>query len=107
MPTLDYELPAMHGDPMPTGLTFPDQLMFQALSLLYARYRFKTISREQASVEKKQFLREHEAFVYRWKLGDHYVELINRTEAARTEYRKNRTIENADKLLQAIDGVKL
>lgn len=107
MPTLDYELTAMHGDPMPPGLTFPDQLMFQALSLLYARYRAKTITREQASVEKKQLLREHEAFVYHWKLGDHYVEVINRTEAARTAYRKNRTIENADKLLQAIDGVKL
>lgn len=103
---LSYERAAVHGEPMPSGLTFPDQCMFQALAALYARYRFKTISREQASVEKKQLLREHEAFVYRWKLGDHYVELINRTEAARTAYRKNRTIENADKLLQAIDGVR-
>lgn len=105
VPTFDYERAAMHGDPMPTGLTFPDQLMFQELSLLYARYRFKTISREQASAEKKQLLREHEAFVHRWKLGDHYVELINRTEAARTAYRKDRTLENADALLRAIDGI--
>lgn len=102
---LSYELPAMHGEPMPPGLTFPDQCMFQALAALYARYRFKTISREQASQEKKQLLREHEAFVYRWKLGDHYVELINHTEAARTAYRKNRTIENADALVKCIDGI--
>lgn len=102
---LSYERSAMHGEPMPTGLTFPDQLMFQAFSLLYARYRFKTISREQASVEKKQLLREHEAFSYRWSLGDHYAEVIKRTEAARTAYRMDRTIENADALLRAIDGV--
>lgn len=95
----------MRGDPMPPGITFPDQLMFQALSLLYARYRAKTITREQASVEKKQLLREHESFVYRWKLGHHYVEVIKRTEAARTAYRKDRTLENADALLRAIDGI--
>lgn len=103
---LDYERSAMQNAPMPPGLTFPDQLMYQSLALLYARYRLKLISREQASVEKKQLLREHEAFSYRWSLGDHYAEVIKRTEAARTAYRKDRTLENADKLLAAIDGVR-
>lgn len=102
---LDYERSAMQNAPMPPGLTFPDQLMYQSLALLYARYRLKLISREQASKEKQQLLREHETFLYRWKLGDHYAEVIRRTEAARTAYRKNRTTENADKLLQAIDGI--
>lgn len=105
MPALDYERSAMQNAPMPPGLTFPDQLMYQSLALLYARYRLKTITREQASNEKRKLLREHEAFSYRWSLGDHYAEVIKRTEAARTAYRKSRTIENADKLLQAIDGI--
>lgn len=104
MSELSYERAAMRGDAMPDDLTFPDQLMFQALSLLYARYRAKTITREQASVEKKQLLREHEAFVYRWKLGDHYVETIKKTELAASAYCKNRTLENADRLLEAIEG---
>lgn len=102
---LDYERSAMQNAPMPPGLKFPDQLMYQSLALLYARYRLGVVTREQASVEKKQLLREHEAFSYRWSLGDHYAEIIKRTEAARTAYRKGRTIENADALLLAIDGI--
>lgn len=104
MSELSYERAAMRGDPMPDDLSFPDQLMYQALALLYTRYRLKTITREQASAEKKQLLREHETFCYRWKLGDHYVETIKKTELAASAYRKERTLENADKLLEAIEG---
>lgn len=102
---LSYERSAMQNDPMPASLTFPDQLMYQSLALLYTRYRSKTITREQASREKKQLLREHEAFTYRWSLGDHYVEVIKRTEAARTAYTKNRTLDNADELVRVLEGV--
>lgn len=102
---LDYERLAMQNAPMPDGLSSPDQLMYQALCLLYTRYRLKTISREQASNEKRQLLREHEKFLYRWAMGDRYVQLVRETEGARCEYRKNRTIENADKLLKRVDGV--
>lgn len=104
MSELSYERAAMRGDPMPRDLAFPDQLMYQSLALLYARYRASTITREQASAEKKQLLREHETFVYRWKLGDHYVETIKKTELAASAYRKERTLENADKLIEAIEG---
>lgn len=91
---------------MPPGLSFPDQCMFQALAGLYARYRAKTITRDQASREKKQLLREYENAVYFWGLGKHWSEVIMRTELARAEYRKNRTLENADKLLSSIDGME-
>lgn len=101
----NYETAAMHGDPAPDGLTFPDQCMFQALSALYARYRLGKISREQASIEKRQLIRDYETAMYRWELGNHYAEIIKRTEAARNAYRLNRTPESADRLLQAIDGV--
>lgn len=37
--TLPYEKQAMRGDPMPNGLNYPNQLLYQALALLYARYR--------------------------------------------------------------------
>lgn len=102
---LSYERAAMRGDPMPEDLGYPDQIMFQALAALYARYRSGTVTRGQAAAEKKQLLRGHETFVHRWSLGNHYAEVIRCTETARTAYRKNRTIENADKLLSAIDGV--
>lgn len=101
---LDYEHAAMHGDPMPDGLAFPDQLMFQALSLLYARYRAKTITREQASQEKQRLLHEHEIFSARWALGEHWAETVKKTELAASSYRKERTLGNADKLLEALEG---
>ena len=49
---LDWEKQAQRGDPMPDGLEYPDQVLYQALSLLYARYRIKAITREQAQIEK-------------------------------------------------------
>jgi hypothetical protein len=35
------------------------------------------------------------------------AEIIKKTEIARAEYRKNRTLENADKLISAIEGGKI
>lgn len=102
---LNYERAAMNGEPMPDGRVFPDQCMFQALAALYTRYRLKSITREQASDEKRRLMREYATFGYRWKLGEHYAEIIKRTETARAAYRQNRTIDAADKLLAAIDGI--
>lgn len=102
---LPYEKQAMHGEPMPDGLTFPDQIMFQALSLLYTRYRLKSITREQAQAEKRQLLREHETIKFKWSMADRWTEAIKATDLARCEYRKNKTLENADNLVRCIDGV--
>lgn len=101
---LSYERAAVHGEPMPSGLTFPDQCMFQALAALYARYRMGTVTREQATHEKKQLLEKHRVHQFNWEMGEHYVSVIKKTEHARSEYRKRRTLENADNLLASIDG---
>lgn len=103
--TLPYEKQAMRGDPMPDGLNYPDQLLYQALALLYARYRAKNISREQAQKEKRVLLREHETVKYKWSLGEHWASMLGKTELAKSEYRKNRTLENADALMKCIDGI--
>lgn len=105
MPALDYERSAMQNAPMPPGLTFPDQLMYQSLALLYARYRLKLISREQAQKEKQSLLREHETTKYKWSLGGHWASVLKNTELTCSAYRKNRTLDNADKLVQALEGV--
>lgn len=104
MSNLPYEQQAARGEPMPDGLAFPDMIMYQALAALYGRYRMKTISRERASLEKKTLLSEYEALKFKWSLGDHWAQLLKQTEAARCEYRKDRTIENADKLVMAMEG---
>ena len=40
------------------------------------------------------------------RMGKEWVEQIKRTELARATYRKDKTIENADKLLACVEGGK-
>lgn len=104
--SVPYEKQAQRGDPMPDGLEYPDQVLYQSLSLLYARYRIKAITREQAHAEKIKLLDEYEAYKRNWSMADEWCEIIRLTELARAEYRKNRTLENADHIILIIEGRK-
>jgi hypothetical protein len=103
---LPYEKIAMAGGDMPKGLEYPDQILFLQLRLLYDSYRRKMIDRETATREKVELLRTYEAN----KIGENVVkecaDLIKRTELARAVYRKEKSIENADKLLACVEGGK-
>lgn len=106
MKELEYERVAMEGGEMPDNMDSSDQIMFLKLRLLYATYKRGDISREQAKREKTKFLKEYELDCKLHKLGLRWVNLLAETEKARTEYRKNRTIENADKILLCIEGIE-
>jgi hypothetical protein len=103
---LPYEKIAMAGGEMPDGLEYPDQILFLQLRLLYDSYKRKMIDRETATREKVELLRTYEAN----KIGEDAVkecaDLIKRTELARAVYRKEKSIENADKLLACVEGGK-
>lgn len=103
---LPYEKIAMAGGSMPDGLEYPDQILFLSLRLLYDSYRRKLIDRESATREKVELLRTYEAN----RIGENAVkecaDLIRRTELARAAYRKDKTIENADKMLACVEGGK-
>ena len=101
---LPYEKAAMAGGEMPNGLEYPDQILFLELRLLYDSYRRKLIDRETATREKVELLKKYEAHKIVDKMGKEWVEQIKRTELARAAYRKNKTIENADKLLACVEG---
>lgn len=103
---LPYEKIAMAGGEMPKGLEYPDQILFLELRLLYDSYKRKLIDREKATQEKVELLRSYEAHKIVDKMGKEWVDQIKRTELARAEYRKNKTIENADKLLACVEGGK-
>lgn len=103
---LPYEKIAMAGGEMPKGLEYPDQILFLELRLLYDSYKRKLIDREKATQEKVELLKTYEAHKIADKMGKEWVEQIKRTELARAEYRKNKTIENADKLLACVEGGK-
>lgn len=103
---LPYEKIAMAGGEMPEGLEYPDQILFLELRLLYDSYKRKLIDRDTATREKVELLRTYEAHKIVDKMGKEWVDQIKRTELARAEYRKDKTIENADRLLACVEGGK-
>ena len=104
---LPWEKDAMAGLEMPDGLSYPDQILYLELRMLYRQYFQKVIDRETAIKEKKKLLDEYRCCQYREEMGNHWVEIIRLTDLARCDYKKNRTLENADRLIEIIEGKKL
>lgn len=103
---LPYEKIAMAGGEMPKGLEYPDQILFLELRLLYDSYKRKMIDRDTATQEKVELLRTYEAHKIVDKMGKEWVDQIKRTELARATFRKEKNIENAEKLLACVEGGK-
>lgn len=103
---LPYEKDAMAGSEMPDGLSYPDQVLYLELRLLYRQYYQKIIDRETAVKEKKKMIEQYKDLKFREKMGDHWVEIIRLTELATSEYRKNPCHENAMKLIRILEGRK-
>ena len=101
---LPYEKAAMAGGEMPKGLEYPDQILFLELRLLYDSYKRKLIDRDAATQEKVELLRTYEAHKIVDRMGKVWVDQISRTELARAEYRINRNLENADRLMACVEG---
>lgn len=101
---LPWEQAAIRGEELPDGLSYPDQILYLSLRMLYAQKRSGIIDRDTAVIEKKKLLDEYRLNQFREQIGEEWVEQIKLTEIARAEYRKNRTLENADKLVEIIEG---
>lgn len=93
---------------MSDSLDFIDAVMYQGLAALYFRFFQKAITQEQGQIEKKHLMRKYtvernlksyEDIMYRWN-----SDLRKAVESAQNAYRKNRTLENADRLSAALDG---
>lgn len=104
---LPWERDAMAGLEMPDGLSYPDQILYLELRMLYDQYFKKVIDRETATKEKRKLLDEYKAYQFREEMGKEWVEVIRLTEMARADYRKNPCPENAMKLIEIIEGRKL
>ena len=104
---LPWEKDAMAGLEMPNGLSYPDQILYLELRMLYKQYFQKVIDRETATKEKKTLLDEYKCYQHQDEIGKEWVEVIRLTELARAEYRKNPCHENAMKLIDIIEGKKL
>lgn len=94
----------MNGDPMPDGLTSPEQTLYLQLRMLYHQYRNGIVSRERAKEEKRLLCKEFDKNQHKEKMYRYCVEQTKRTERYKNAYMKNKTIESADKLVRVLDG---
>jgi hypothetical protein len=102
--TFSWEAEAKRNAPMPAGLPASEQLAYQSIAALVARWRMGVVTAEQAKKERKQidqrFLidKANEGYI-QWT-----VDLRKRIEVAQSKYRLERTIEAADLLSDVLDG---
>lgn len=109
--TYQYEREAARGDPAPDGLSLTEQTAYQAVRSLYAAYRARQITQGDAAKEKAKILqslnREREMEELRGKQQKRTAEMWKAMEDAASRYGTDRTLENADRLIEVIYGVKL
>lgn len=104
-----WERLAMDGAEMPEGLSLEEQLAFQAMAHLYARFNMKVIDRERGHIEKGRVkhaleCRQRNADMSR-RLTEKHVKLLKDLEGAACEYAKTRTLEEADRMYQVVYGM--
>lgn len=104
---LPYEKDAMAGLEMPDGISYPDQILYLELRMLYHQYYQKVIDRDTATREKKKLLDEYRVNQFLEEMEKQWVEVVRLTELARADYRKNPCNENAMKLVEIIEGRNL
>lgn len=104
-----YESAAWDGLEMPDGLDAVDQWMFLSLRLLYQSYKKGAISKEMGNIEKCKLAHERTKLENKFKIRERIVqssvEMTVKAESAANAYAKERTLENADKLYEALYGM--
>lgn len=105
------EYAAINNEPMPDGLRIYDQMLYQGLAWLYARYHARQISREQGQIEKQKLIvardrlaRESESVM---RMSQYYAETYKALAQSSIKYAKERTVEAADAMYEALYSVPL
>lgn len=105
LPELPYERIAMSGGEMPENLEWYDRQIFLQLRMLYNQFKQGIVDRETASREKRKMLKDYGFNKFQENFTKDIAKKIMDTEQARQAYRKNRTLENADAIILAFEGV--
>ena len=99
-----FERAAMRGDPLPHGMDLADQTAFIALRNLYSQHYSGKINREDAAAEKREVVRAWEDAKRGSESAKRTADFFRVVEKYMNHYRKERTIEAADNLADAVDG---
>lgn len=102
-----YEEQAMRNEPMPDDLTALESLIYTFLRNLYWSLHKGVITRDQGQKEKDKAMRKFEQMNASRDLERRCWELSARrtlaADHAMMQYRKNRTLENADNLVKKLE----
>ena len=93
---------AVQGKPMPELTSQAQVLLFQSFRDLYDFARRSGMSPEQGKREKVQILEAYRINSFLEDLQESTQQMWRRIERAVAEYNKAPSVENADKLIQAI-----
>ena len=107
----DIQIAAYNFEQVPdSDLPPADCLLWYMLRDIYDRYRNSVISQAEGEREKQkamQLYRKNKADFEAAKVFLRFnADMWQQTESARSNYRINRTLENADALVEAWDGAK-
>lgn len=100
----ELTLLARSGADMPSGLGFAEICLFQAMRNLYSEYRRGRISLETGKRERVQIMNNYRSARLMQEVWHTSLDRFKRGELAVSEYRKNPTIENADKAIDILYG---
>ena len=93
---------AFRGEPMPELRSQAQVLLFLHFRNLYDYAKRIQMPPEQGTREKHEILKAYEINKFLEDLQEQTNQMWKRIESAASEYRKNPTIENADKLMKSL-----
>lgn len=92
-------------------LSLSETLLWYRLRDLYRNFSQGSISKENAAVEKQKAVKQYNADKQAQEAAERYIayhaKLWRNIEVAHMAYRQNKTIENADKFIEAVYGVQM
>lgn len=107
---LEYEKQACRGDCVPEGLGVLDTFGFLALRAIYAQLRKGEITRSQAEQDKGRLCyvldKEKRAAASDRRLTEQSVKMFRDIEGAANAYGRERSLEHADRLYEAVYRLK-
>lgn len=97
----------MKNEPMPSGLTGAEQVLFQGLRLLYCQYHAGYIRREDAAAEKRKLVLAYEADQQKAALWQRTADLWKRLEAPMSAFRAAPSVETARRCMELLYGTRI
>ena len=105
----DLKIAAYNGITPPEPLSCPERAFFLQAKEIYAQYHDKRITQSESAEAMRQAIQDYKRDVVERQNGidalHRIADLFKEVELVATVYRKDRTLVNADKLMEAIYGL--